>query len=371
MVKKICHLLINYGSKNQEYTSNLLAGLNQASKDHHFIYCHRAASNSKSIELVVANDKLRALAFFKIMKLWITNSQFRTLLKEIGLKNMLKWIWLIDYKIDVLHVHHEHVIPVVVLEYFKLNNVNIIITLRGRDLLVNTEQRNKTEELRKKLALASHIHCISKYIDSQLYRLFKLNGTIIYRGQEMPEEENIKTSFNNAQPLKIIAAGRLVWEKGHIFLIESIARLKNQGHAISVDIYGDGNLQEFLSFRIKQLNLESEIRLMGFIDNNLLKDQYKNYDLAVQPSLSEALSNGLIDFTFHNLPCVITDVGGMTEIVEHKVNGIVFSNKDMLLLDDAILQASNLDHEKLLVFNNKNRLKFAKTEEINKMLMLY
>src|SRR5690554_3566019 len=103
MVKKVCHLLISYGSKNQVYTSSLLVGLNQASNDHHFIYCHRATNYTQEIEMLVAYDKSKVFAFIKIMKLWILNSQFRKLLKKIGFKTMFKWVWLIDYKIDVLH----------------------------------------------------------------------------------------------------------------------------------------------------------------------------------------------------------------------------------------------------------------------------
>src|SRR5690606_30737279 len=170
-------------------------------------------------------------------------------------------------------------------------------------------------DLKEKLDLADEIHCISHYMKNELLKEYSLNSKVVYRGQQFPEFNDIKQSPNNTDKLKIIAVGRLVWEEGHIYLIESIHRLVNQGYSFEVDIYGEGSLYEFLQFRINQLGLENTIRLKGFIENSSLKLMYKNYDLAVQPSLSEALSNGLIDFMFHNLPCIITDVGGMPEII--------------------------------------------------------
>ena len=109
--------------------------------------------------------------------------------------------------------------------------------------------------------------------------------------------------------------GRLVWEKGHIFLLESILKLKKRGFTLQVDIYGDGEFHEMLQYRIEQLNLEKEVNLKGFLNNLELKKIYKDYDVFVQPSMSEALSNALVDAMLCNLPCVITKVGGMPEII--------------------------------------------------------
>lgn len=371
MDKKICHLLISYGNKNQVYTSDLLDSLNKASNDEHFIYCHLQYQKAKGIKVIVPRDRSKISALCCILLLFIKNSDFRKLYRQIGRNEIFKWIWLIDCGIDVLHVHHEHAISLSMLEYFKSKGVKIIITLRGRDLLVNTNDKHRFKELNRKLNCATQLHSISSFMNKRLYELFGLDGVIVYRGQSLPREEHQIINLNTLEPIKIIAVGRLVWEKGHIFLIESIARLKKRGLHVSVDIYGDGNLKEFLSFRIKQLDLEKEVILKGYVDNKILKSIYQNYNLAVQPSLSEALSNGLIDFSFHNLPCVITNYGGMSEVIRHEVNGIVFKGNNMLMMDDAILETKYLDFNNLVTFNKLNRVKYSKKREIKEMLKFY
>lgn len=371
MSKKICHILISYGNKNQKYTQDLLENLNESSNDEHFIYCHRNHFDSAKIQSVVSVKQPKVKALFQLIKLCALSGDFRKLAKKLSSRNIYKWLWLISYKIDVVHIHHSHAIPTEVIQYFKDQGVKIIITLRGRDLLVNTENVIEFEHLKNKIGLADEIHCISHFMQNKLFQLYGLKATVIYRGLQLPGNDAIKMEHTPSFTIKIIAAGRLVWEKGHIYLIESIHRLIKEGYLFQVDIYGDGDLKEFLQFRINQLGIDKIINLKGFVENATLKKLYKNYDFAVQPSLSEALSNGLIDFMFHNLPCVITDVGGMTEVIEHKKNGIVFAKENMLLLDDAILNIKNIDFQEMIHYNKAISNKFTSKSEVDGLLKLY
>lgn len=371
MPKKICHLLIFYGNKNQKYTQDLLENIHKSSNDEHFIYCHGKSLEPNKIRLIVSVKQSKIIALFQFLNLFSTDSNFRLLVKSLSKRNIYKWLWLIAYKIDVLHIHHAHAISNDVIQYFKHKGVRIIISLRGRDLLVNSENEKEFKYLKNKLVLADEIHCISHFMKNELLRLYRLNAKVVYRGQQLPQEGAVKLSSSYTDTIKIIVVGRLVWEKGHIYLVESIYRLLKKGYLFDVDIYGEGNLRELLQFRIKQLELEKVIRLKGFLENTSLKSSYKYYDIAVQPSLSEALSNGLIDFMFHNLPCVITDVGGMPEIIEHKKNGIVFNRKNMLQLDEAILEAKKIDFKALVQYNTEIRYKFTSNSEAEGLIKLY
>lgn len=371
MRKKIAHLLISFGNKNQVYTSNLLESLQTSSKCEHFVFCHYAYKRSTTINVIASGKINKLISLLITIKLYASNEYFRTYASKSGRKELFKWAWLMSSGIDVLHVHHEHAISSKELEFFKSNNVKIVLSLRGRDLLVNTAKTDALMALGSKIDLCHTVHCISYYMDDCLWSNFQVRSKVVYRGQDQPEIENLVQAITPTQDLKMIAVGRLVWEKGHIFLIESIHRLRAQGHSVRLDIYGEGNLREFLEFRIKQLRLQENVSLKGHLPNMELKKQYANYDIAVQPSLTEALSNALIDFTFHNLPCVISDAGGMTEVIKHEVNGIVFSNLHMIQLDTAILRAKNINRERLQKYNDGNREKFSTKNEVSNMLKLY
>jgi glycosyltransferase involved in cell wall biosynthesis len=91
----------------------------------------------------------------------------------------------------------------------------------------------------------------------------------------------------------------------------------------------------------------------------------------VQPSLSEALSNGLIDFMMHDLPCVVSNVGGMTEVIIDNKNGIVFDISQPSDLDDSILLALDLNFIELKKFNNLHKTKFERKYEVKQLNNLY
>jgi glycosyltransferase involved in cell wall biosynthesis len=370
-MKNICHVLIAFGNKNQNYTTALLNSLNNLSSSCHFVYCHAKLEDSRYINIIQSKSLSRWKSYLLIFKLSLRDSKFKKLYHQIGYTKIYKWLLLINQEIDVIHVHHMHIIPVEILDYFKSKNVNIIVSLRGRDLLLNTKNEKNYLELLNKLELASSIHTISNYMACNLKSRFQFSCEVIYRGIVMPEKENIKKTNPKSNSIKAIAVGRLVWEKGHIYLLESIIRLIKKGQPIELDIFGDGPLLEFLNFRINQLGLENNIALKGYVANNKLKTLYKNYNVALQPSLSEALSNGLMDFMVHNLPCVVSSAGGMNEIIVHGENGFVFNILNPSEIDDYIIKAANMDFKKLKAFNDTYKNKFDHRIEVKKLDNLY
>lgn len=371
MHKKVCHLLVTYGNKNQKYTGDLIESLNKSSNDEHFIYCHRKLSNPDKTKVIVSVEQPKSKALFQFINQYCSDRNYRNLTKKLSKRNVYKWIWLIAYKVDILHIHHAHAVSIEVIQYFKRKGIKIIISLRGRDLLVNTQDAGEAELLKNKLNLADEIHCISHYMKDELFKLFGLPAKVVYRGLQLPQKAEVKQEQRNSDIIRIIVAGRLEWEKGHVYLIESIYRLMNKGYICEVDIFGEGKLEESLQFRINQLGLREVIYLKGYLDNTELRSLYKNYDIAVQPSLTEALSNGLIDFIFHNLPCVITNTGGMPEIIQHKKNGTIFNKENMLQLDDAILEARKINFKNLVEYNTEIRDKFTSNVEVEGLLELY
>jgi glycosyltransferase involved in cell wall biosynthesis len=370
-MKTICHTLIAYGNKNQSYTTQLLDSLNDFDENYHFVFCHVSLKTNEGIDVIQSKNLSIWKSFLCFLKLYFTDNNFKNLLKQLGFRKTRKWLELLCLKIDVLHLHHLHALPKELIDYFYNKEIKLITTLRGRDLLINTKEEIYVNEVFYKLKKMSAIHTISNYMEKELKSKFNLSSRIIYRGLNEPLKKDVKVSNEVLDVIKIIIVGRLVWEKGHIYIIESLNRLILKGYKFSIDIYGDGPLKEFLNFRIIQLGLVKSINLKGYVNNNKLKTIYKNYNLAVQPSLSEALSNGLIDFMMHDLPCVVSNVGGMTEVIIDNKNGIVFDISQPSDLDDSILLALDLNFIELKKFNNLHKTKFERKYEVKQLNNLY
>ncbi|WP_299116128.1 glycosyltransferase family 4 protein [uncultured Winogradskyella sp.] len=371
MPRNICHIVKAFGNKNQTYTKDLLELLNTTSNDNHFVFCHRLFVKTDRITVFTIKQYNRIQFLLIHLKLYTFDSDYRDLSKVLPLSVLQKWIVLCINKPDILHLHHMHAIPLPLLRYFKCNKVKVIMSLRGRDLLIDTQNETQQILLKQKLSLADIVHNISAYMSTYLKDQLHIESKVIYRGQELPKAKNIKTDFDKTDVIRLIAVGRLEWVKGHIYSIESVHRLRQKGYNVTLDIYGDGSLKEYFNYRINQLELQDSISLKGHLDNKELKEHYKNYDVALQPSLSEALSNGLVDLMMHNLPCVITNVGGMPEVIVHQKSGVVISVNDMVALDNAILEANSMNFDELRLHNETHKKQFSRDVELKEFNKLY
>lgn len=380
----IVHLVRTFGHGNQLYTKSFLESISiKDISNEHVVVCNSIMTKSQLIKVISSSKENKYIYILKNFSSVMMNLCDRNFLKYFGhyslkrkINILIKWLPLINLKPSLVHIHHLHIVNIELLKFLKSNQIKLIISFRGRDLLVNVEDVNKLKVLLSKVFEVDHIHVISEYLKKKVIQLnIDRPVTVIYRGidsklSEFKNEKKDEVKINQ-QPIRMISIGRLVWEKGHVYLIESLYRLIRTGHEITLDIYGEGILEEFLKFRVCQLNLDKNVNFKGHVSQKTLRDNYKNYDLAVQPSLSEALSNSLLELTLFNIPCVISNVGGMMEIIHDNMNGVVFDINNPLELDDSIFKALKLDIEKIKYFNSSHMEKFYRIKEIENFIDLY
>jgi glycosyltransferase involved in cell wall biosynthesis len=358
-MKKVVHILRHFGHPNQSYTTKLLETLNKDSKQlKHVVLCDSVIENSKTIHVVKTNPYKTLyyhpmLCFFALKQvffdpIFIKTTQGFSFKKK--LKQAIKWQPLWKLNPQVIHVHHLQVVELWLLQYIKSKQIRSVLSLRGMELMRDTLHKEDHRLFLKKTACVDKVHVISQFmLDYALEKAIPEQKIIkVNRGFEKAQilPENLKTTvYKKDSPIKIIAVGRLAWEKGQDQLLASVARLKENGHLLSLDIYGEGPLEAYLKLRTTQLGLTNEVCFKGHVSNLELKKAYKAYDVAVQPSLFEALSNGLLDLVMHQLPCVIPEIGGMPEIITHKHNGIIYNPEIPETLDQAILEALFLNQD--------------------------
>jgi glycosyltransferase involved in cell wall biosynthesis len=104
--------------------------------------------------------------------------------------------------------------------------------------------------------------------------------------------------------------------KGHRFLIESAGlickKMKNVKFLLIGD-EGDGNLKVEIERLINEMNLEDNVRILGFRDD--VRELLNLIDIFVLSSISEGLPLSVIEAMAASKPVVATDVGGLPEIV--------------------------------------------------------
>lgn len=110
--------------------------------------------------------------------------------------------------------------------------------------------------------------------------------------------------------------------KGLDILLEALPHVKNE---VKLLLAGEfyGNQQHYLQ-KIEQLQLKNKIYLhTHFIPENQVHIYFSACDVVVQPYLSATQSGVSQVAYFFGKPMIVTDVGGLSEIVEHQKTGLV------------------------------------------------
>jgi len=379
------HLVKFLGHPDQPYMKTLFSALSsKKSQVSHSILCVNNLSETHNIpyqKIGTSSNIFNVKTFGFICQQILFPKKQNIIFGSETLKNrvklLIKWEQLIKSSVDVIHVHNLHMIPIDILRYLESKKHKMVVSLRGRDLVIETLDDQTRAIFLEKMRCFDSIHVNSQYL-KQLAIARGVNPqkiSTIYRGVEYNSykkgDYNQKDMPKIDQPIHIISVGRLEWEKGQIYILDSIYRLKEKGVKISCDIYGEGRYREFLQYRIVQLGLIDDVKLMGYVKNEDLRLKYKNYHMAIQCSIYESLPNGLIEMCLHNLPCVISDVGGITEFITHGINGVTFDVKHPEQLDEAIVGCLKLDKEKLKSYNQELYDKFSFTKGVNQLNELY
>ncbi len=151
-------------------------------------------------------------------------------------------------------------------------------------------------------------------------------------------------------PTEILVAtsGRITREKGFGYLIEAIKKIKNPN--IKYLIIGDG---EFLN-EMKELLWEEissrTVVFTGFVEN--VVDFVNICDIFVLPTLHETLSVSLLEAASLAKPLISCKVGGVPEVIEDGVNGILVPPADAPALAAAIELMSKNDNLRQSMGNN-------------------
>jgi len=130
--------------------------------------------------------------------------------------------------------------------------------------------------------------------------------------------------------------GRLVPVKDQASLLAAIALLAQRGVCTTVVLAGDGPLRPDLEAKAASLGLADRVKMLGHRPD--VEAVLAALDVFVLPSVSEGLSNTILEAMASGLPVVATRVGGADELVEEGTTGLLVEPGDPKALGLAIEQ---------------------------------
>ena len=178
---------------------------------------------------------------------------------------------------------------------------------------------------------ADHIIVLSqeqkKYFKKKYGRktVFIPNGTVI---QEKLSANLIKEKYGLEKDKYILFISRVVPGKGLEYLIDAYRSVSGEMPLI---IAGDTEyVTEFREMIEKKASLDSRVRLIGFVEGNLLRELYSNAKLFVFPSEAEGMPMCLLEAMSYDCPCLVSDIPENLEVGGEYVVSFKSKNTDDL-----------------------------------------
>ena len=155
---------------------------------------------------------------------------------------------------------------------------------------------------------------------------------IIYNGVDLGRFSGAGPQSSTAEVL-IGSVGRLVAVKNYPLLLRALAALPISPPWRLV-LVGDGPERASLESLAGELGIRERVEFLGHRDD--VPPLLQRMTVFVLPSVSEGLSNTLLEAMAAGAAIVASDVGGNREIVEHEASGLLFESDDLEGLSAAL-----------------------------------
>lgn len=162
---------------------------------------------------------------------------------------------------------------------------------------------------------------------------------VIYNG--LPLEDIMSEPEEVRDPHLLLGVGRFVEKKGFDLFLESIAMLRRSGEKIRGVLVGDGEDRAKLERKTKDLGLESVVTFTGPLPRAETLSWMRRARVLSAPCVvakdgnQDALPTVLLEALSVGCPVVSTPVGGIREIVDDGVHGIICPENDVAALASA------------------------------------
>jgi glycosyltransferase involved in cell wall biosynthesis len=191
-----------------------------------------------------------------------------------------------------------------------------------------------------KIIVSVSTSCLSS-LDNRYFLRSNPNRKVIFNGIEDPQSLVSENYVSNSQKNRIycVVIGAIEPRKGHYFLLDAFKYVVKSNPDVILLIVGKGSTQNEnnISTRIRQLGLEKNVELLGYIED--VRGLIRNSSLLLVPSQSyESFGITIVEAMALKVPVVATDVGGIPEVLDSNIGGIICPRDDPKIFGLAILQ---------------------------------
>ena len=236
---------------------------------------------------------------------------------------------------DVIHAH-DWLVAYAAKTLKNSYNIPLVSTIHateaGRNSGIHDEQQRYINDTEWMLTYeSSEVIVNSNYMKGELQRLFGLpyekinvvpNGVNLNLFNGIERDYNFRRKYAMDNEKIILFMGRLVYEKGVQHLISAMPKILNGYHDAKLVIVGKGGMIDELKAQVNAMRISQKVCFAGYLSGKDVQQMYKCADIAVFPSTYEPFGIVALEAMLSENPVVVSDIGGLNEIVQHRENGM-------------------------------------------------
>lgn len=323
-----------------EYPPRIVGGISRVVHD----LSHRLTKDGHDVTVVTYKDgnldyyeNDKGVKVYRVDNYMITPNNFTDWIMQLNFNLISKATEIIntDGKFDVIHAH-DWLVTYAAKTLKQSYNIPLVSTIHateaGRNSGIHDDVQRYINDTEWLLTYEStEVIVNSNYMKCEIQRLFGLpfdkinvipNGVNLnlYNGIDRDYDFRRKYAMDNEKI--ILFLGRLVYEKGIQNLISAMPKILEHYNDAKLVVAGKGGMLDELKAQVKNMGIENKVYFTGYLDSKSVQKMYKCADVAVFPSTYEPFGIVALESMLSGTPTVVSDVGGLNEIITHGVDGM-------------------------------------------------
>ena len=249
--------------------------------------------------------------------------------------------WMAEQKFDVIHTHMSRAHAFGVLLKMK-TGVPVIATAHNRsfqlhwrfnDYVIANSEATCRYQRRINRVPNDRIETVHCFTDLQRFtNITERSKRRVLRQLRTKEDEVL-----------IGVVGEVVKRKGHIYLFEALEEIAAAVPNFKLVLLGRFNRDEAYVKRMRRILLKQKmvgkVKWLGLRSN--VQDFMAAFDLTIVPSIEEPLGLVALESLAAGTPVVASDTGGLPEIIQHQISGLIVPPKQPAAIAQAVIELAN------------------------------
>lgn len=248
---------------------------------------------------------------------------------------------------------------------------------RGLGKCINGMVNNATADRIIAVAEAAKDNLVQTGVDPKKIVVIK-NGVEPVKKVDEEEKRRLRSNYNVLDGETLIGiAARLNEVKGHVYMVEALKMLVDDGFSVKLIIAGTGDYEPVIREKIRELGMETHVIMAGFVSD--VTGLVNILDINLNASFgTEATSLALLEGMSMGIPAVVSDFGGNPGVIQDGINGFLFPKCDstamynkikLLLADRTLYQQMSENCVKIFESEFRAEIMTSRIEEVYKSLL--